>query len=155
MTDNWTPYITAQALLDVLPGFGRLIASRMRDNDEDDATLMQVSVLMHLKDHPITISDLAKRRKVSLQSASVLVQALVERGWLVRTPDPDDRRRSFVEVTPEGVRRAEETHQQMTEMIAEILEGLSDEELAAASVFLPGLRRISAELMTPEPVSEE
>lgn len=151
---DWTPYVTAQALLDILPSFGRLIALRMRDGDEDDATLMQVRVLMLMKDQPITISDLAKRRKVSLQSASVLVQAMVERGWLARTPDPNDRRRSFLEVTPEGLRRAEETHQQMTGMIAEVLAGLTEEELAAASIFLPGLRRISAERMISEAESQ-
>ncbi|MFN8450254.1 MAG: MarR family transcriptional regulator [Anaerolineae bacterium] len=154
MTSDWTPYVTAQAMLDILPGFGRLIGSRIRDSGEEEATLMQVGVLMHMKDQPITTSELAKRRKVSLQSASVLVQALVERGWLSREPDPKDRRQSLLRVTPEGMVEAQARHQQMTEYIAEVLADLTPEELAAASVFIPALRRIVASHLTPDPVSD-
>ena len=150
MPNDWTPTVAAQALLEIFPGFGRLIALRMRASGEEDATLMQIGVLMYMKDQPLTTSDIAKWRRVSLQSASVLVQALVERGWLMRTPDPDDRRRILLAVTPEGLRRAKEVQSQVTEMIAQMLAGLSDEELEAAAVFLPGLRRVVSDQMIPE-----
>lgn len=153
--DKWTPYNTAQSLLEVLPGLGRLIASRMRETGEEEATVMQIGVLMHIKDQPITTSELAKRRKVSLQSASVLVQGLVERGWLTREADPNDRRRSLLQVTPEGLAQAQTTHEQVTQLIAGILHELSSEELAGAAVFLPGLRRVVNAHMIPDPVLEK
>src|SRR5450432_3338010 len=103
MADDWTPYAAAKALLEIFPSMGRLISSWMRTSGEEEATMMQIGVLMHIQEQPITTSELAKRRKVSLQSASVLVQALVERGWLTRIPDPNDRRQSLLQVTPEGL----------------------------------------------------
>ena len=155
MQSDWTPYVTAQALLEILPGLGRLIASRMRETGDEEATLMQVGVLMHMKDQPITTSELAKRRKVSLQSASVLVQGLVERGWLTREPDPNDRRQSLLQVTPEGLAQAQATQEQVINLIAEIFGELSSEELAAAAVFLPALRRIVDVQMIPDSVLEK
>src|SRR5664279_4912031 len=155
MQSGWTPYVTAQALLEILPGLGRLIASRLRETGDEEATLMQVGVLMHMKDQPITTSELAKRRKVSLQSASVLVQGLVERGWLTREPDPNDRRQSLLQVTPEGLAQAQATQEQVINLIAEIFGELSSEELAAAAVFLPALRRIVDVQMIPDSVLEK
>jgi DNA-binding MarR family transcriptional regulator len=143
-----TPQAIAQMLLETLPRLGRLIAIRMRELGEDEATFMQLSVLMRLKEQRLTASELAKHRKVSLQSASVLVQNLVERGWVTRVPDPNDRRQSLLEVTPEGLERAEATQKLMRETIAESLEEFLPEELAAAAVFLPALQRVVTAHMT-------
>src|SRR4051794_10041080 len=155
MQDEWTPYVAAKALMEIFPGLGRLMASWMRTSGEEEATMMQIGVLMHLKDQPITTSELAKRRKVSMQSASVLVQGLVERGWLTRVPDPNDRRQSLLEVTPEGLARAKVLQEQLATMIADVLAQLTPEELAAAGVFLPALRRVVASQMLPDPVPEK
>ncbi len=143
MTQSWTPYVTAQALLEILPELGRLIAVRIRETGEEEATVMQIGVLLRIIDKPITTSELAKHRRVSLQAASVLVQALVDRGWLTRTPDPDDRRQSLLQVTPEGVLRAQAAQELVTKAIAEVLSELTPEELNAAGVFLPALRRLT------------
>ena len=155
MDNDWTPYATAQALLEILPGMGRLIASWMRSSGEEEATMMQIGVLMHLQGQPITASELAKRRKVSLQSASVLVQGLVERGWLTRIPDPNDRRQSLLEVTPEGLARAKVLQEKIATMVADILAELTPDELAAAAVFLPALRRVVVSQMLPDAVPEK
>ena len=155
MTDQWTSYGTAKALLEILPGLGRLMSVYMRQSGEDEATFMQLRAIMHLREQPITASALAKLRKVSLQSASVLVQGLVERGWLVRIPDPNDRRQWILEVTPEGLQYAQAAEERLTRTVAEILDDLTPEELAGAAVFLPGLRRAFTAHMIPDTVSEE
>jgi len=154
MTQDWTPESTAQAMLEVFPGLGRVVAVRMRDTGEEEATFMQMGVLMRIQERPIRTSDLAKMRKVSMQSASVLVQALVDRGWLTRTPDPNDRRQSLLEVTPEGAARAKTVQQQMIQLIASILNDLTPEELHAGGVFLPALRRVIATQLHPEDVMD-
>ncbi len=97
--------------------------------------------LTQFKDHPLTVSDLAKRRKVSLQSASTLVQRLHERGWIVREPDPNDRRQSLLQLTPEGLAHAQATFDQIVNYVAEYLEPLTTEELEAAQVLFPALQR--------------
>jgi DNA-binding MarR family transcriptional regulator len=151
MDHLWTPYTLAEELLKILPNFGRLVASSMREEGEEEATLMQVSVLFQIKEHPITASELAKRRNVSPQSASVLLQSMVERGWLVRIPDPNDRRQSLLQITPEGLARAQAAKDQIASRLARFLVDLTSEEIAAAQVFLPALQRVlMAQMMTAD-----
>ncbi|MBN1563765.1 MAG: MarR family transcriptional regulator [Anaerolineae bacterium] len=95
--------------------------------------------------HPLTVSKLAQTRRVSLQAASALVQGLVERGWVTRTPDPNDRRQALLEVTPEGLARAEFAKGQMVSYLVGSLDGLEPEEIAAASIFLPAVKRVLLE----------
>jgi DNA-binding MarR family transcriptional regulator len=144
MANDWTSRNSAQAMLEIFPAMGRLMATRLRemDSDADEATMMQMRVLAYLKEEPITASELAKRRKVSLQSVSVLIQTMVEKGWITRSVDPKDRRQSLLQVTPEGKARAQASLEQITSILTELFSDLSPEELAAASVFLPALHRI-------------
>ncbi len=137
----WTPFDTAEALVKFLPLLGRLIGGRMRETGEDDGTLIQLLALTQFKDKPLTASELAKRRKVSLQSASTLVQRLYERGWIVREPDPDDRRQTLLQLTPEGLAYAQAALDQMVSFLAEYLEPLTSEELEAARILFPALQR--------------
>jgi len=90
----------------------------------------------------MTTSELARKRHVSLQAASALVQGLVERGWVVRTPDANDRRQVLLQITPDGLEHAEVTRRQVADYLAGFLNTLTPEEMAAAQVFLPGLRRV-------------
>lgn len=115
---------------------------RLRELGEEEATYMQVGVLMRIMEQPLTTSELAKQRKVSLQAASVLVQGLVDRGWLTREPDPNDRRQSLLQITPEGMARTHALREQMTHLVAEALGQLSPDELHAASIFLPALHHL-------------
>lgn len=145
MSDHWTFHKVAEELLRIIPNLGRFMEQYVQSTGAEDATMMQVGTLFHLLEHPATVSDLAKRRKVSLQSASVHVQSLVERGWVVRLPDPHDRRRSLLQATPQGVARAEAAKAEMVDYMSEVLRGLTAEEIAAAQVFLPALKRIVLE----------
>lgn len=142
-------------MLKVFPIFGRFMGLRLRESGEEETTLMQIGVLSRLKEHLITTSELAKQRKVSLQSASVLVQSMVERGWLTRVPDPSDRRQSLLQVTPEGAARAQVAQDHLTDVIAGLLQEMTEEELAAAAIFIPALQRLAQNHAVPEPVQEK
>lgn len=136
----------AEELTRIFPALGRQIAMHLRASGEEETTMMQINVLYHIKEtkQAITTSDLAKSRKVSLQAASVVVQGMVERGWLIRVPDPADRRRSLLQVTPEGVAQTEATYSQIIDFLADFLGDLSTDEVAAAQIFLPAFNRILA-----------
>jgi DNA-binding MarR family transcriptional regulator len=59
---------------------------------------------------PITPSEIAARARVPVTTATMtgLLDTCQRRGWITRTPHPDDRRRVLVHVTDEGERvRAE------------------------------------------------
>lgn len=155
MDSKWTIPTLAEQLLKVLPNLGRLIALHLRESGEEETTLMQVGVLYQLKERSITASELAKQRRVSLQAASVLVQGMVERGWIVREPDPADRRQFLLQITPEGLAKAENTRNQIIEYLAEFLQDLSTEEIAAAQIFLPALSRILTQHMATDNPQEK
>jgi DNA-binding MarR family transcriptional regulator len=157
MANEWTAHNTAQILIEIFPGLGRLIAVRLRENDSeaDEATMMQMRVLGFLQHEQITTSELAKRRKVSLQSASVLVDSLVKKGWVVREPDPNDRRQWLLQVTPAGKAQAQASLEQLTHILTDVLSELSPQELEAAQIFLPALQRVVISHMTPEETPEK
>lgn len=60
-------------------------------------------VLSLLDQHgPSGVSELARRDRCTQPTMSGAVAALVERGWAVKTPDPDDARASLVAPTSAG-----------------------------------------------------
>jgi DNA-binding MarR family transcriptional regulator len=157
MSDTpWTIHNLAGELFDLMPLIGRTIFHHARTLDEEKTTLMQTKALLHLIDHPQpTVSMLAKKRGVSLQAVSTLVQGLVERGWVTRVPDPEDRRQSLLEVTAEGRARAQFARDQMVAHLVNSLDGLTPEEVDAARVFLPALRRILIEHIRADRIPDD
>jgi DNA-binding MarR family transcriptional regulator len=51
---------------------------------------------------PQSVSELAVAERVRPQSMAQTVSELQEDGFVARRPDPDDRRRAVVELTPQG-----------------------------------------------------
>jgi DNA-binding MarR family transcriptional regulator len=140
---NADPTLEAtRELLSVLPLLNRIVAAEVRREAGEEITMPQFRVLAHLSAGPQTLSVLAKKRRVSLQSMSELVQALVERGWIVRTPDPSDRRQSLLGLTDEGRAHYERGQALTLERLAPLMAQLTPEELAAVRMALPALRRV-------------
>jgi DNA-binding MarR family transcriptional regulator len=140
--NTWTPEQAAQELLAVLPFLNRMISAELQKEAGKDTTMIQFRVLAHLAEQPLTLSALARKRRVSLQSAGELVQTLVERGWIVRVPDPDDRRQSLLKLTREGQACYEHAQGRMVEHLTPIMEKLSLEEMKAVYAALPALHRV-------------
>ncbi|HET7900754.1 MAG TPA: MarR family transcriptional regulator [Candidatus Nanopelagicales bacterium] len=93
---------------------------------------------------PVRLGDLARHEGVAPATLSRIVALLDDEGYVVRTPDPDDRRSSWLEITAEGralldgvrreharamARRAERLTPAQSAQLAEALEAL--EALAA------------------------
>jgi DNA-binding MarR family transcriptional regulator len=106
--------------------------------------MQQFRVLTHLAEGPLTMSGLARRRRVTLQAMGELVQMLVERGWIVRTPDPSDRRQQLLTLTEHGQRHYERVQARVLDQIVPLLARLDAREIAAVQVALPALRRAIA-----------
>ncbi len=154
MTESWTPQTVAQEFLKLMPMFGRLMSKYIHESEEGEATLMQVMVLSSIRDKAITASELAKKRRVSPQAASTLVQNLVERGWIMRVPDPNDRRQSILQITPEGEAYSEIINAEIVNYLAGYLNELTPEQIAAAQAFLPAIYHILTE-QASEPVFDK
>ena len=144
------PYRIAEKLLNVIHPLGRRIELHAQSVAEE-ATLMQIRVLFYILKQPITTSELAKKQKVTLQSASVQVQGLVDRGWVVRVPDENDRRQFLLQITPEGCAQAEQATTALTQFVAGFIEQLTADEIAAGHVFLSAFQRVLLEEPTTTP----
>ena len=139
---TWTPEEATRELLAVVPLLNRIIAAEVRQEAGQETTMPQFRVLSHLAAGPITLSVLAKQRRVSLQSMSELVQLLVERGWVGRAPDPRDRRQHQLHLTDEGRIHYERAQDNILRRLVPLLSTLTPAELAAFQTAIPALRRV-------------
>ena len=62
----------------------------------------RVRSLMWLSEGPMSLSGLAEAIGVDAPYATLIVDSLEERGLVARQPDPADRRRKLVSLTPQG-----------------------------------------------------
>jgi DNA-binding MarR family transcriptional regulator len=67
-----------------------------------EASRTEISVLSAVSARPQRIGDLAARERLTQPAVTLLVNRLAERGWLVREPDPADRRAVLVAPTAAG-----------------------------------------------------
>ena len=92
---------------------------------------------------PATVTSIARGLGITIQGASKLVQEMVERGYVVREPDPDDARAKLLRLGPrgEGALRAARTFHRAFErklirqigaeratVVREVLAVLADDE---------------------------
>ncbi len=133
---------TAEHLLSILPLLNRAMIVELRNEEGDDTTMPQFRVLSYLYARPLTVSDIARLRRVSFQSAGELVQALVKRGWIDRVPNPDDRRQTMLTLTETGWRHYESAQTRMLERMAGLFEALSDDDQAMIQRALDLMRSV-------------
>jgi DNA-binding MarR family transcriptional regulator len=128
--------------LDVVPRLARLV-TRVLDTEVPDAvTLRQYRVLTRLATGgQEDVGALAARSGVRRPAMSQTVDGLVERGWVTRTEDPQDRRRRSVAITPTGRDVLEGAGAALHEHLASLLRGISDQERDALHRGLAALGR--------------
>jgi len=101
------------------------------------------------KNGPISVTALADREMVRPATMSRMVSALVDDGLVRRREDKADGRGVLVTVTPKGRRIYRRAHQQRLEQLAEALNGLTPEQLAAMKNLAGVLERLTSLLDNP------
>ena len=100
-------------------------------------TAQQFWLVIGVDEHPgISQAELAGRVRADPPAVSRALAALAERGIVRSTPDPDDRRRTCVHLTPAGRRLARDLAPLATEIREAIVAGMSAEEVAALTAAL-------------------
>lgn len=89
LTDSYPPKEALRQALNLGRGSGRFKA------------------LQWLAEGPLSLSELAAAVSVDAPYATLIVDSLEERGLVERRPDPADRRRKLVALTPEGKEAAQ------------------------------------------------
>src|SRR6478609_11362724 len=79
-----------------------LVLQRLAERGHGAVRPAHAAVFQYLDDTGTTVSVLADRAQMTKQAMAELVRHLEERGYLVRVPDPTDRRAKLVLPTDRG-----------------------------------------------------
>ena len=124
----------ADEMLEVAPRFFRVIKSSLMKSievpdDVRDLGQSQMWVLHALTRGRHISSELARLHNVTNPTMSRIVDGLVEKGYVERLPDVEDRRCMFLELTDRGRELGREFEQHFREAVVQFLSPLTDEQL--------------------------
>ncbi|MBC7761329.1 MAG: MarR family transcriptional regulator [Candidatus Saccharibacteria bacterium] len=102
-----------------------------------------LSTLVSVAKHgPLRLADLAQAELVSAPSITRLVAELEAQALVSRTPDPADGRASLIQVTDAGLEAVQVARRVRQQMVAELLEPLTADEVTSIEAALPALERL-------------
>ncbi|KAA8885335.1 MarR family transcriptional regulator [Nocardia colli] len=95
----------------------------------------QFESLRFLRDHPAArVADLASEFAAGVGAMSKGVDRLEKQGWVVRQPNPADRRSSVLALTEDGARLVEAAEETFTERLTELLGTASSLSIVAQTL---------------------
>jgi DNA-binding MarR family transcriptional regulator len=104
----------------------------------------QFAVLAHLNDSGgCTMGELAAARGIALNSATALVDRLVQTGLVQRAQPPQDRRIVRVALTPAGTHLVAGLRKVRAAAFRRLIGSLGEAELEAIAAALPALDRLT------------
>jgi len=137
------PANPAEALVGVAPLAARWI-ERLLASGEPPLTPAQYLALRAIAAEPLAAAELARRAGVSGAAVSQLVAALESAGWVEREPEPADRRRHLLRLTPAGVQAFEAATRRVHGGLGDVLADLPPHEGKALTDLLVTLEHVLA-----------
>jgi DNA-binding MarR family transcriptional regulator len=102
-------------------------------------------------DMPLTPSQVGDRVLVASATMTATLDLLEHRGWIRRTPNPDDRRSVLIEITPQGRATADQLLPGIRKVEWSILSALTPDERAHLLDLLAKVLARSAEVASDQP----
>ena len=119
--------------------YGSAVRAALADAGCDDVPRNGSYVLAAIARTGVPLSRIIQELGVSKQAAGQLVDALVARGYLDRAPDPGDRRRLTITLTPRGHAAAEVIRSAVGRVDADLAQRVGPEYVAHARATLAAL----------------
>ena len=106
-------------------------AACMEESGDDSfgelsAPQMNMILMIRVRE-TVSVTQLASLLNVSPPSASTMVDRLVERGLLTRTPSSEDRRKVVIRVSPEAIERISRIEEKVLGAFVELVEAVGPE----------------------------
>lgn len=130
----------ARHILQIVPLVMRNLGAGMRQQATAGFSVPHYEVLALLCHEARGLSELAQCQAVALPTMSRTVSALVDRGWLARAQDPQDRRRVVISLTDKGRAYFESLHACAEKHLARLIASLSAEQRETLLAGLEVLR---------------
>jgi MarR family transcriptional regulator, organic hydroperoxide resistance regulator len=139
---------TINQIMESYEGVSRALVSFTTPNWlELDLTMAQLKALFALAGNdPITVGRLGQMLRIRLPAASHAADSLVRLELAHRYEDSEDRRRTFVQLTPRGQSMVAQLRQGKRDLFRTWLAALADDDRAA---LLRGLQGITAVIPVP------
>ena len=113
-----------------------------------EASASESITLRFLQGNPVSQLQLGDYLGLEKSTVSRLVEALVAKGWVTKSPAPGNGRLRIVALTDAGHSVAAHIETAMLVTHRRMIEQLTSEEQAALAVALPALVRVISELAT-------
>ncbi|MGN6030030.1 MAG: MarR family winged helix-turn-helix transcriptional regulator [Thermomicrobiales bacterium] len=128
------------------------IAVSLEEAEMDDLPMRGVSVLRRITDGDAgtPLAHVLRGGRISRQHGTQLIDTLVERGYIVRETDPEDRRRMRVSLTERGKAAAEAVRTAIDGLNAALAEKVTPEQLEASRAVLSALVALAPEGTGPD-----
>jgi DNA-binding MarR family transcriptional regulator len=131
--DDWGASDSLQALRDLTDAAAATRPALARRAGMSHSELV---ALEHLFAGPLGPAELARRLGVTTAASTTIIDRLVERGHVRRTPHATDRRRTEVGLTDSGRREVLTYLMPMFQQLEELDHELTDEERAVVTRYL-------------------
>lgn len=132
------------AFWETFPPFWHRVRAHIRQiaTEQYDISVEQFHVLRHIRRGDNSISDLAESKNISRPAMSQAVNALVNKGLIIRSPDAKDRRHIRLALTDSGNALLDAIFEDTRQWMMESLSSLSDSELQTLTQAMESLKKI-------------
>ncbi len=110
MTET-SPHTLFRRFLEILDELRRDSIKALKDTDKSQmlgltvrqgSAISQLRLMLEEMPQGVSLKSLANRLQMTVPATSLLVEALVSKGYTQRTPNPDDRRAICITLTDKG-----------------------------------------------------
>ncbi|MFN8662628.1 MAG: MarR family transcriptional regulator [Thermomicrobiales bacterium] len=141
------PRTCARQTLALLPLLRQWVSGRVQEAGEcEGISLRQVAALRGIQEGVVSPGDLARLWRVTPAVITGILDRLERRNLVRREPDPADRRRLRLTLTPEGEQIGQDIDHLLTGALSDRLASCSRDELAELQRSLRVLDRVFREL---------
>lgn len=140
MDDDTRPCVPFLKLLNIMDDLRRRsfketppaqIQSMMGLTIRQSAALRETKVLTEECPEGISLKVLARSLQMTMPATSLLVEAMVNKGFFVREPNPADRRAICIKLSPKGVQLFEDVFSRLQSGLDKLAVCLTTEEMDA------------------------
>jgi DNA-binding MarR family transcriptional regulator len=134
------------AFWETFPPFWQRIRAHIRQvaAEQFDISVEQFHILRHIRSGQGSVSELAEVKNISRPAISQAVNVLVNKGFITRATNPQDRRHIRLALTESGNALLDAIFEDTRQWMAQLLALLSDEELQTLTQALEALKKIQA-----------
>ncbi|MEI6046833.1 MAG: MarR family transcriptional regulator, partial [Chloroflexota bacterium] len=130
----------SRTILETIPLITRILEASLRQFQRHLSPIHFGLLKMLAMTGPLPQSELAEKLQSSPSTFSATVEALVKRGWLHRKPSTEDRRVTFIEISPAGREALDQLDQQALVALEKMVSPLAEPERAQLLAGLNVLR---------------